>query len=141
VESFLEYWDAHRAVLWSRNVAVNEGDQRFRSIRDQAFTPMIDALRFHIDAAQRRGAVDPAISARALATTLVVMIDRIGMLSPHVIEPYDSADALVEAVAYVFDRVLGIRTDADLQRASTGRRGVKRRSGAASGTTRRRASS
>lgn len=139
VERFMEYWDDNRAVLWTRNVAVNEGDTRFRAIRDQAFTPMVETLMSQVEAGKTIGAVDSAISSRSLATALVVMIDRIGMLSPHVIEPYDSADELERAVAYIFDRVLGIGAEGDDVRAASTGGGVRRPSRAPSGTKRSRA--
>ena len=31
--SFIEYWDAHRAILRTRNLAAQEGDRRFREVR------------------------------------------------------------------------------------------------------------
>jgi AcrR family transcriptional regulator len=110
VESFMQYWDEHRAVLWARNVAVNEGDLRFQAIRNQAFLPMTDALVARIKAAQRDGRIDPAIVPGSLSAALVVMLDRVGMISPTVIEPLGGRepDDLITAVAYVFDRALGV---------------------------------
>ena len=34
VDGFLAYWDEHRAVLRTRNLAAQEGDQRFRDVRN-----------------------------------------------------------------------------------------------------------
>lgn len=114
VSSFFEYWDRNRAVLQSRNISVNEGDERFRNIRDEAFRPMIDALMTAIEAAKQKGLVAEGISSRSLAASLVLMLDRIGMLSPRLIEPYgEQSHDLVEAVVYIFDRVIGVEGDDD----------------------------
>jgi len=110
VESFMGYWDEHRAVLWARNVAVNEGDLRFETIRNDAFLPMTRALVARIEAGQRDGLVDPAVVPGSLSAALVVMLDRVGMLSPKVLEPSAGREPgdLIAAVSYVFDRALGV---------------------------------
>src|SRR6201989_3010157 len=33
VDVFVDYWDRHRAVLRTRNLAAQEGDERFREVR------------------------------------------------------------------------------------------------------------
>ena len=35
VEDFIANWDQHRAVLRTRNLAAQEGDQRFRDVRNE----------------------------------------------------------------------------------------------------------
>lgn len=108
VESFFEYWDEHRVVLFTRNATLDQGDERYRKIRDDTFQPITRALMTKIEAAQAEGRIDRKLSPRALATTLIVMIDRLGMIGPEVVEPYGAkADDVVDAVAFVFDRVLG----------------------------------
>jgi len=131
VARFFEYWDQHRAVLWSRNVAVIAGDDRFQDVRNDAFKPMVDALRAEIEAAQREGRVDRSVSPRALGASLTVMLDRMAMLTPQLVEYWgtDDEDDVVDAVAYIFDGVLGIES---------GRSATKRRPTAASGRTKSR---
>ena len=36
VDGFIDYWDRHRAVLRTRNLAAQEGDRRFRLVRNRA---------------------------------------------------------------------------------------------------------
>ena len=36
VEGFVDFWDVNRAVLRTRNLAAQEGDQRFRDVRNRA---------------------------------------------------------------------------------------------------------
>jgi AcrR family transcriptional regulator len=110
VESFMAYWDLHRPVLWARNVAVNEGDLRFQAIRNQAFQPMTEALETRILAGQGAGLVDPTVVPRSMAAALVVMLDRVGMVSPNVIEPLGGREPqdIIKAMAYIIDRALGV---------------------------------
>jgi AcrR family transcriptional regulator len=110
VARFFEYWDEHRAVLWTRNVAVTSDDPRFADVRNEAFVPMLDAVRARIEAGQRVGAVDPQVSATSLGAVLTVMLDRIAMLTPILLgsRENETQDDLVGAVAYLFDRALGV---------------------------------
>src|SRR5262245_5377103 len=41
VDGFIDYWDNHRAVLRTRNLAAQEGDPRFREIRNQSLEPFL----------------------------------------------------------------------------------------------------
>ena len=38
------YWDDHRAVLRTRNLAAQEGDQRFRDVRNASLRPLTEGL-------------------------------------------------------------------------------------------------
>lgn len=109
VESFFEYWDEHRVVLWTRNHTLDDGDERYREIRDETFQPITQELMAKIEAGQADGRIDGSLSPRALATTLIVMIDRLAMIGPNAITVKGGkAEDIIPAVAYVFDRVLGI---------------------------------
>ncbi|HET6954557.1 MAG TPA: TetR/AcrR family transcriptional regulator [Acidimicrobiales bacterium] len=110
VERFFAYWDEHRQLLWARNVSITAGDDRFRDVRNDTITPMVEGLRETIRAGQQAGRIDPAVSPVALGAVLTVMLDRISMLAPELSPEWSAADrkALVPAVAYVFDQVLGI---------------------------------
>lgn len=110
VASFFEYWDRHRAVLWTRNVAVTSGDPRFQDVRNEAFTPVVEALRARIVAGQAAGRIDPSLSPMSLGASLVVMLDRLAMLAPQLVENWqdETQHDLVAAVIYVFDSTLGL---------------------------------
>lgn len=128
VARFLEYWDDHRALLWARNAAVTAGDARFQTVRDESFRPMVEALGSRIEAAQRAGRMDASVSPVSLGAVLTVMLDRVAMLSPQLLQYWGAKDSevLVESVAYVLDRVLGVPDDRGGRRS---RAGVGRRSG------------
>src|SRR4029079_17011905 len=44
VEGFVDFWDLNRAVLRTRNLAAQEGDRRFRDVRNRALAPFTQAL-------------------------------------------------------------------------------------------------
>jgi AcrR family transcriptional regulator len=76
VEGFVDFWDVNRAVLRTRNLAAQEGDQRFRDVRNHALEPFTDALADHVRAAQRAGRVAPELSPAAAAAALVALLER-----------------------------------------------------------------
>jgi AcrR family transcriptional regulator len=99
VDRFLDYWDGHQAVLRTRNLAAQEGDERFRAVRIQALGPLTERLAAKIGDAQQDGRVDRAISSYAAAAALVAMLERMGAF--HVdLEAYGvTRDDMVETVA------------------------------------------
>jgi AcrR family transcriptional regulator len=68
VEGFLDHWDAHRAVLRTRNLAAQEGDPRFREVRNAANAPFLDGFA--------RQVVDPDLAPRAASAALVALLER-----------------------------------------------------------------
>jgi AcrR family transcriptional regulator len=118
VARFFDYWDKHRAVLWTRNVAVTSGDPRFQDVRNEALSPIVEALRASIQAGQEAGQIDPAISPTSLGAALIVMLDRLAMLKPLLFENWadETEDDLVDAVAFIFDRTLGMGSPAQAGR-------------------------
>jgi AcrR family transcriptional regulator len=76
VEAFVGYWDAHRAVLRTRNLAAQEGDQRFRAIRNESLRPLFEGLASKVEESQRLGRVDDAMTPLAAASALAAMMER-----------------------------------------------------------------
>lgn len=95
VDGFLAYWDDHRAVLRTRNLAAQEGDARFRDVRNQSLRPLTEGFaRMLVDAdgAPRHAGVTPY----AAAAALVAMLER--MAAFHIdLEGYGVARAEVVA--------------------------------------------
>jgi AcrR family transcriptional regulator len=76
VDGFLELWDLNRAVLRTRNLAAQEGDRRFRDVRNHALEPFTNGLAEHVRASQRAGRVAPEIAAVAAGAALVALLER-----------------------------------------------------------------
>ena len=69
VDGFLAYWDAHRAVLRTRNLAAQEGDARFRDVRNQSLRPLTEGIARMLvgpDGSPRRAGVTPNAAAADL---------------------------------------------------------------------------
>jgi AcrR family transcriptional regulator len=76
VEGFLDFWDVNRAVLRTRNLAAQEGDPRFRDVRNRALEPFTEALAARVRASQRAGRVAPELSPSAAGAALVALLER-----------------------------------------------------------------
>ena len=75
VDGFLAYWDDHRVVLRTRNLAAQEGDARFRDVRNQSLRPLTEGFARTLvdpDGRPRRVYVTPY----AAAAALVAMLER-----------------------------------------------------------------
>jgi len=74
VDGFVRYWDAHRAVLRTRNLAAQEGDQRFREVRNRALRPLTEGLALMISESPGEGS--KGLTPYAAAAALVAMLER-----------------------------------------------------------------
>ncbi len=52
VDGFVTYWDRHRAVLRTRNLAAQEGDVRFREVRNRTLFEFNASFRRKIEGAR-----------------------------------------------------------------------------------------
>ena len=101
VEEFMAYWDAHRAVLRTRNLAAQEGDRRFRDVRNESLRPLREGLAAKVEESQREGRVGPEIAPMAAAAALAAMIERMAAFQAD-LEPYGVSRAeLVETTARI----------------------------------------
>jgi AcrR family transcriptional regulator len=76
VDAFLRYWDQHRAVLRTRNLAAQEGDPRFRQVRNNSLRRITDHLAAAVAESQAFGRVSPEISPMAAGAALVALLER-----------------------------------------------------------------
>jgi hypothetical protein len=103
VDGFLLYWDDHRAILRTRNLAAQEGDQRFRDVRNASLQPITEGLSRKV----AENAV-PGLAPYAAAAALVAMMER--MAAFHVdLEAYGAtrADVVETSARIVFQTVTG----------------------------------
>jgi AcrR family transcriptional regulator len=76
VDAFIRYWDGHRAVLRTRNLAAQEGDVRFRQVRNNSLRLLTDHLATTVSDSQQARRVSDDISPMAAAAALVALLER-----------------------------------------------------------------
>jgi hypothetical protein len=106
VDAFLRYWDGHRAVLRTRNLAAQEGDRRFRDVRNRSLRPLTEKMAEKVAESQATGKVDGGIPPIAAAAALVAMLER--MAAFHVdLEPLGaSRQDVVETTARIIHQTV-----------------------------------
>jgi AcrR family transcriptional regulator len=106
VEAFVESWDQHRAVLRVRNLAAQEGDQRFRAVRNASLRPITEALAARVAASQRAGRVGADLSPLAAASAMVAMTERIAAFHREIEDIGVDAEALIATTARIIDQTV-----------------------------------
>jgi len=101
VEAFLDSYDLHRAVLRTRNLAAQEGDQRFRTVRNASLQPLTEALAERIAESQRAGSVDAVISPMAAAAAMVAMTERVAAFHRELEALGITREDLIETTAHI----------------------------------------
>ncbi|GHA05129.1 TetR family transcriptional regulator [Novosphingobium arvoryzae] len=110
VEAYTALWNRHRTIFRVRNLAAEEGDDRFYKARMQAATPMMGALTEQIARAQAAGLAPSDLSARACAGTILMMLERLAAIGPITHEDQGIGyAALKSAAAYTVAFMLGAR--------------------------------
>jgi AcrR family transcriptional regulator len=105
VDGFVDYWDRHRAVLRTRNLAAQEGDERFRDVRNRTLTPFLTTLTAKIEEAWQGRNVD-YLSPLAASAALVAMIERMAAFHRE-LEPIGISRAeLVETTARIIHQTV-----------------------------------
>lgn len=103
VDGFLRYWDSHRAVLRTRNLAAQEGDQRFRDVRNASLEPLTEGLSRQVAEHDVAG-----LAPYAAAAALVAMMERMAAFHTD-LEAYGAtrADVVETTARIVFQTVTG----------------------------------
>jgi AcrR family transcriptional regulator len=101
VDGYFRFWDAHRAVMRVRNLAADEGDRRFRDVRNRTLGQVTDRIARSVAENQRAGRVPLEITPYSAAAAMVSMLER--MASYHFdLEPRGVTRAdLVETTARI----------------------------------------
>ena len=108
VEEFLRYWDGHRAVLRTRNLAAQEGDQRFRDVRNRWLMPLTEGVAAKVREAQADGKVGEGVVPIAAAAALVAMLERMAAFHTDLESLGASRTDVVETTArIIFQTVTG----------------------------------
>lgn len=106
VAAFIEYWDAHKAVLRVRNLRSEEGDDRFRSLRLDANAAILDEFIAKIHRAQARGNVSKRLNSYAAAGAMMSVLERMAAFHVEFERRGVSRRALVETVSRIIVQTL-----------------------------------
>ena len=106
VVAFIAYWDEHRAVLRTRNLAAQEGDQRFRAVRNASLRPLLEGFAAKVADSQRARRVDGAIAPIAAASALMSMLERMAAFHADLVPLGVEPDDLVETTARILHQVM-----------------------------------
>ena len=99
VDDFISNWDDHRAVLRTRNLAAQEGDQRFRDVRNEALRPFTEGIAVKV--AERD---EPGVAPYAAAAAMVAMLERMAAFHTD-LEAYGTTrEDVVETTARILHR-------------------------------------
>lgn len=96
VEDFITNWDEHRAVLRTRNLAAQEGDERFRRVRNDSLSRLTEGIGAKV--ALRR---DSGFAPYAAGAAMVSMLERMAAFHTD-LEAYGTSRAdVVETTARI----------------------------------------
>ena len=99
VDAYFNHFDSNRAVLRVRNLSAQEGDLRFRKVRNDAMLPFTKALAAKIEASQAAGRVVPEINSFAAGGGLMAMMERLAAFRYEFEARGVNRDSLVETTA------------------------------------------
>ncbi len=106
VNGFVDYWDRHRAVLRTRNLAAQEGDERFREVRHHALREFMARLTAKITEARAAGQVVEEMSPLAASAALVALIERMSAFHRELEDIGISRAELVETTARIIHQTV-----------------------------------
>jgi hypothetical protein len=93
-------------VLRTRNLAAQEGDERFRQVRHRTLRAFIDGLTAKIAAARAAGRVVDEMSPMAASAALVALIERMAAFHRELEQIGISRADLVETTARIIHQTV-----------------------------------
>ncbi|HEY9092526.1 TetR family transcriptional regulator [Parasphingorhabdus sp.] len=108
VECYTELWNQNRNIFAVRNLAAEEGDERFYEARMQQARPMMVAISEQVKRAQEAGRIPANLSPNSCGGTILMMLERLAAIGP-VSEGKDGVSyaELKAAAAYHIAMMLG----------------------------------
>jgi AcrR family transcriptional regulator len=106
VAGFVDYWDRHRAVLRTRNLAAQEGDERFRDVRHLTLREFMASLTAKIADAQASARVAREMSPAAASAALVALLERMAAFHRELEQIGIGRDDLVETTARIIHQTV-----------------------------------
>lgn len=108
VDAYTRLWNANGTIFRVRNLAAEEGDTRFYQARMQAAGPMMAGISAAVARAQAAGRLPAALSSRACAGTILMMLERLASVGPLTQESDGlSYGALKDAAAHTLLGMVG----------------------------------
>jgi AcrR family transcriptional regulator len=106
VDAFIDHWDDHHAVLRVRNLASDEGDARFRSVRAQSMEPVLRGLAHLVKAAQADGRISKHEDPNAAAAAMGAILERLAAYHAELEQIGVTRARLVETSARILYRTV-----------------------------------
>ena len=104
VESFIDHWDKHQAVLRVRNMASDEGDIRFRELRSRTMRPLLQELAQAIR--EHRGDSNASVHPYAAAAAMAAILERLAAYHQELELVGVTREHLVESSAHILHRTV-----------------------------------
>jgi AcrR family transcriptional regulator len=105
VDAFVRHWDANHAALLFRNVAAEQGDRRFRRVRNRALRPVLMELARKIEASHPAGGAE-GMHPIAAAAALGSILERLAAYHQELEAVGVSRAELVETTARILHQVV-----------------------------------
>jgi AcrR family transcriptional regulator len=99
--AFIEYWDAHKAILRVRNLRSEEGDARFRVLRLDANAAIMREFIAKIHTAQAEGRVSKRLNSYTAAGAMISVLERMAAFHVEFERRGVSRRALIETVSRI----------------------------------------
>ncbi|RIL03967.1 MAG: TetR family transcriptional regulator [Proteobacteria bacterium] len=112
VDAFVRHWDANHAALLFRNVAAEQGDERFRKVRTRALWPVLRALGRKIEESHQQGAAAAGLHPVPAAAALAAILERLAAYHQELEVLGVSREQLVETCARILHQVVTGETSA-----------------------------
>jgi AcrR family transcriptional regulator len=82
VQAYTELWNRNGTVFRVRNLAAEEGDERFYEARMTAARPILQAISAAVERAQAAGRTPQDLTPQACAGTILMMLERLSAIGP-----------------------------------------------------------
>lgn len=106
VEYYLDFWAAHRALFRVRNLAADEGDERFLHAREQATRSMRQSIADAVLRAQEAGWVSRSLDPRATSAVLISMLERFAAVQFHYRYAEEEREQMTNSAAYILAHLM-----------------------------------
>ena len=82
VTLYTDLWNRHGTIFRVRNMAAEEGDERFLAARGGASVPMLKAISARVAAGQASGRIDASLHPASTAGVILAMLERLSSIGP-----------------------------------------------------------